>query len=96
MNSPDQLQLFRLFQNAAPASFFRELTRKHGCRFRDGIYSSAVVVWLMIWQRLHGPRNLAAAVQHLLQGGAGDLASDCKRWTEEKVSAQRVGLRANV
>ena len=91
MNSPDQLQLFRLFQNAAPASFFRELTCKHGYRFRDGIYSSAVVVWLMIWQRLHGPRNLEAAVQHLLQGGAGDLVSDCKRWTEEKVSAGTAG-----
>jgi hypothetical protein len=87
MRSPDSLQLLRLFQKAAPASFFRELAQKHGYNFRDGIYSAAVVVWLMIWQRLQGPRGLAAAVQHLLQGGAGDLVSDCKRWTQEKVSA---------
>ena len=87
MTSPDSPQLFRLFQKVASASFFNALNRKHGYRFRDGIYSIAVVVWLMIWQRLHGPRTLEAAVQHLLQGGAGDLVSDCKRWTEDKVSA---------
>jgi hypothetical protein len=87
MNSPDSLQLMRLFQKAAPAWFFRELSQKHGCRFRDGIYSAPVVVWLMIWQRLQGTRSLSAAVQYLLQGGAKDLVSACKRWTEDKVSA---------
>jgi putative transposase len=91
MKSPDQLQLQRLFRKAAPLSFFLELTRKHGLLFRDGIYSTSVVVWLMIWQRLNGPRNLEAAVQHLLQGGAGDLVSDCKRWTENTVSAGTAG-----
>ena len=35
-----------------------------------------------------GERKLAAAVQHLLQGGAGDLVSDSKRWTEETVSSR--------
>jgi hypothetical protein len=91
MDSADQLQLFRLFQRAAPRSFFLELTLKHGYRFRDGMYSSAVVVWLMIWQRLQGPRNLKAAVQHLLRGGAGDLVSDCKRWAEDRASAGTAG-----
>ena len=64
-----------------------ELVRQHGYNFHDGIYTCAVVVWLMIWQRLHGPRNLEAAVQHLLQGGAGSLVSGCKRWLEDRVSA---------
>lgn len=86
MNSPDSFQLFRLYQKAVPSRLFRELSEQHGYGFRDGIYSASVVVWLMIWQRLHGPRSLAAAVQHLLQGGAGDLVSGCKRWTEDKVS----------
>ena len=87
MNSTNSLQLLRLFQKVAPASFFRELTQKHGYDFRDGVYSAAVVVWLMIWQRLQGSRGLAAAVQHLLQGGAGDLVSNCSRWMQQKVSA---------
>jgi DDE family transposase len=87
MNSPDDLQLLRLFQKAAPASFFMEQVRRHGYQFHDGIYTCAVVVWLMIWQRLHGRRNLEAAVQHLLRGGAGSLVSGCKRWLDDRVSA---------
>ena len=87
MSSPESLQLLRLFQKVAPAWFFRELRQKHGCGSHDGIYSAAVVVWLMIWQRLQGTRSLSAAVQYLLQGGAKDLVSDCKRWTEDQVSA---------
>ena len=87
MNSADTFQLLRLFQKVAPAWFFHSLSRKHGYVFREGVYSAAVVIWLMIWQRLQGNRSLAAAVQHLLQGGAQDLVSDSKRWTEAKVSA---------
>src|SRR5437667_8389279 len=80
-------QLFRLFQKVAPAWFLRELCQKHGCNFRDGIYNVGVVVWLMIWQRLKEDRGLSAAVQYLLQGGAKDLMSDCKRWSDDQVSA---------
>lgn len=91
MTTPDSFQLLRLFQKVAPGWFFRELGQKHGYRFRDGIYSTSVVVWLMIWQRLHGNQSLAAAVQHLLQGGARDLVSDCQRWTRDEVSAATGG-----
>jgi hypothetical protein len=87
MNSPDAPQLLRLFQKVAPAWFFRELSQKHEYEFRKSVYSATVVVWLMMWQRLQGVRSLAAAVQHLLHGGAQGLVSDCKRWTQEKVSA---------
>jgi len=41
----------------------------------------------MIWQRFKENRGLSAAVQYLLQGGAKDLVSDCKRWTDDQVSA---------
>jgi len=88
MDSVETSVLLRLFQKAAPARFFRELSEKHGYGFRDGIYSAAVVVWLMIWQRLHASRSLGAAVQYLIQGEAGDLVSGCKRWTEDNVSAR--------
>jgi hypothetical protein len=87
MNSPDPFQLLRLFQKVAPAWFFHDLNQKYRIRVRDGVYKTSVVVWLMIWQRLQGRRSLAEAVQYLLQGGAKDLVSDCKRWTEETVSA---------
>jgi hypothetical protein len=87
MDSLDSPQLLRLFQKAAPTRFFHEISQKHGYRFHDGIYSAMVVVWLMIWQRLQGTRSLADAVQYVQQGGARDLVSDCKRWTEDNVSA---------
>ena len=85
MTSPDPT-LLRLFQKVAPPSFFQGLYEKHGYVFRQGIYSSVVVVWLMIWQRLQGNRSLAAAVQYLIQGGGGDLVGECKRWKEDNVS----------
>src|SRR5229473_5984669 len=90
-SSPDQLQLLRLFQKAAPPSFFQQLCEEHGYEFRRGVYSVAVVVWLMIWQRLQGNRSLATAVQCLIHGGAGDLVVDCKRWTDDQVSGATGG-----
>jgi putative transposase len=86
MTSSDTSPAQRLYQKVAPAWFYRELCQRHGYGFRQGIYSAAVVVWLMIWQRLQGNRSLAAAVQYLVQGEAGELQTDCKRWNEEKVS----------
>lgn len=75
MTSPDVPQVLRLFQKAAPASFFQQLCAENEYDFRQGVYNIAVVVWLMIWQRLQGNRSLAAAVQCLIQGGAGDLVA---------------------
>jgi putative transposase len=91
MTSPDVPQVLRLFQKAAPASFFQQLCAENEYDFRQGVYNIAVVVWLMIWQRLQGNRSLAAAVQCLIQGGAGDLVGDCKRWSEDQVSGATGG-----
>lgn len=91
MASPDQLLLLRLFQKVAPPAFIQELCQQQGYEFRQGVYSVAVVVWLMIWQRLEGNRSLAAAVQCLVQGGAGDLVGECKRWTDDRVSGATGG-----
>ena len=91
MASPDQLQLLRLFQKVAPASFFQQLCDEQGYVFRQGIYTVGVVVWLMIWQRLQGNRSLGAAVQCLIHGGAGDLVSDCKRLLQDQVSSATGG-----
>jgi hypothetical protein len=41
----------------------------------------------MIWQRLQGNRSQQAAVQYLLQRGAGEMQIDCKRWNEDRVSS---------
>ena len=91
MISAEPVEVLRLFQKVAPDWFFEELCEKHDWDFRSGVYRAVVVVWLMIWQRLQGNRSLAAAVQYLLQGGAKELVGDCKRWSEDKVSAATGG-----
>jgi hypothetical protein len=87
MSSLDSFQLLRLFERAASPGFLYEACRKHGSSFRQGVYTTSVVMWLMIWQRLQGDRSQAAAVQYLLRGGARDLQQECKRRTDDKISA---------
>jgi hypothetical protein len=84
--APTSFEYLRLFHRLAPASFIRQLCEKHGYGFRQGIYSASVVMWLMIWQRLHGNRSLAEAVQYLLQSDADDLKEPCKRCDENRIS----------
>lgn len=57
-----------------------------------GIYSLAVVVWLMMWQRLDGRGSLATAVQQVVQGALGDLVPAEKRVLERRVSANTGAL----
>jgi len=42
-----------------------ELCRKHNVKVGRGIYSLAVVVWLMLYQRLNSKRTLSSAVHFL-------------------------------
>lgn len=88
-SSSESLDALRMFQKAVPPSFFTDWLRQNNQVRNNGVYSTGVVVWLMIWQRLQGARTLASAVQYLLQHGAGELMgpSPCKRWSEDKVSA---------
>lgn len=57
-----------------------------GRRSRRGIYSLAVVLWLMIWQRLQPRNTMSQAVRQLVQGGGGGLLGDCKRVREGRIS----------
>jgi len=91
MASPEAIQLLQLYEKAVPASFFEEICQQEGYHFRRGVYSLAVVVWLMISQRLHRNRTLAAAVQGLLQGQADPLLSRCKRVEQRTISARAAG-----
>jgi putative transposase len=81
----------QLYEKAVPASFFEEICQQQGYRFRQGVYTVGVVVWLMIYQRLHRNRTLAAAVQWLLQGHADNLLSRCKRVEQGTISARAAG-----
>jgi hypothetical protein len=68
MTSPYTLDLTifeRILHTTASASAIDQLCQKHNFKSRRGIYSVAVVVWLMIYQRLNSKGTLSSAVQFL-------------------------------
>jgi putative transposase len=83
--------LFALFERAIPPLFFERLRERLGVSAR-GIYSLAVVVWLMMWQRLDNRGSLVTAVQQVVQGALGDLVPSEKRVIEQRVSGNTGAL----
>jgi putative transposase len=57
-----------------------------GLRSRRGIYSLAVVLWLMIWQRLQPRGTMSQAVRQLVQGTGRGLLPECRRVREGRIS----------
>src|SRR6185436_8293012 len=55
----------RVLQATVSVNFMDQLCRRRKVKVRAGIYSLAVVVWLMIYQRLNSKRTLSSAVQFL-------------------------------
>ena len=91
MSIPKSSILFGLFGEAVPPEFFDQLQQRLGLPAR-GIYSLAVVVWLMMWQRLDGRGTLATAVQQVVQGALGGLLPAEKRVLEQRVSSNTGAL----
>ncbi len=60
--------LLALFQQLLPLEFFWAALRQANVRENNRVYNSAVVVWLMIWQRLQAQGTLESAVVELLGG----------------------------
>jgi len=68
MTSPVSIDfdlLEQILRTTVSVSFIDQVCRKRMVKARGGIYSLAVVVWLMIYQRLNGKRTLSSAVQFL-------------------------------
>jgi hypothetical protein len=91
--SIDPILFERILQTAASASAIDELCRKLGYKVRRGIYSLPVVIWLMMYQRLHGKRTQSAAVQFLAQqaGQWQQQPNACKRVRERRISTRTGG-----
>ena len=83
----------QVFQQATSPAFFDQLEREHQLRPRRGIYTLAVVIWLMIYQRLDSKRTLSSAVHWLVRHAHSlqPLSSPCKRWREERISTATGG-----
>jgi hypothetical protein len=68
MTSPTSLDMTlfeRILRTVASATAINQLCQQHAYKVRGGIYNVAVLVWLMIYQRLNGKGTLSSAVQFL-------------------------------
>lgn len=82
MESKDKASgCYSIFQDWLRSSKHEELKRTSG-----GMYTPALVVWLMIFQRLHEGASLGRAVEEFTSGGASGLAGNCKRSREGEIS----------
>ncbi len=79
------------FADLIPPEWFAERMPERGPGSRRGIYSLAVVAWLMIVQRLHSKGTLQAALEQLLQHWPEALLPACKRVLEHRISANAGG-----
>lgn len=92
MASPaSSVELLCLFERLVPPAFLADLIPQKGAGSGKGIYSFAVVIWLMIVQRLHAKGTLSSALQQLLQNRPGNLLPDCKRVREGTISSHPGG-----
>jgi len=81
------LDALELFQAALPAEFFERQRKAAGQRPEKGIYTAAVVVLLVILQRLlQGKGTLSGAVQQVLSGRLNGLLPRHKRIQEDSLS----------
>jgi putative transposase len=62
--------LERILPTVASATSIHTLCREHGYKPRQGIYNAAVLIWLMIYQRLNSKGTLSSAVQFLVRQAA--------------------------
>src|SRR5581483_11137789 len=78
--------ILALFQELLPPSFIEQAYAQAEARFHNSVYTPLVVLWLLIWQRLHGAAPLEAAVLDLMQDlPASFWPNPCKRvrlWQE--------------
>lgn len=87
----DETALLDLFRELVPAESWEQLESADGGKRRPQIYRLAVVVWLMVYQRLHPRGTQQEAVRQLQRGVAGTLVEDCKRIREGRISGATGG-----
>ena len=91
MTSPQWSDLFDLYRRVLTEGTVEYFQRQAEMKIRRGIYSAAVVIWLMILQRLHPSGTLSTAVQLLIQGAGKPFLQNCRRVRRRRISAHTGG-----
>ena len=84
-------KLLKFYRKIVTNEFVESLIHGTGLAVRDGVYRHAVVIWLMILQRLSDTGTLADAVEELRAGSCGDLLSVRGRKSISELSAATGG-----
>jgi hypothetical protein len=88
-NAAIDADVLAAFHRLLPAEFIAQALRQAEVRENNRVYTSAVVMWLMVWQRLQSQGTLEAAVLELLRSLPSSFWSEpCKRL---KVAAEKDG-----
>jgi putative transposase len=72
--------------------FSRWLKENGGYRERGGIYTDGLVMWLSAYQRLQEGASLARALEEFEHSPLWELAGDCKRTIERRISFNTGGF----
>ena len=82
---PEPEDIFGLYRRCV-AGVVEYLQKQMRLKVRRSVYTTQVVIWLMIVQRLQARRTLAGGVEALLSGIADPLLSGCERAREKRIS----------
>lgn len=91
MASPEWSSVLELYQHLVCRGVVEYLEQHSRKRFKRGIYTAQVVLWLMMWQALQRGGTLASAVQMLREGAAGPLLNRCRRVRRKRISGRTGG-----
>jgi hypothetical protein len=91
MTSPEGSSILALYQQIVCSGLIQYLQQQAELKVRRGIYGPAVVLWLMMLQRLHQRGTILSAVQLLLAGAAEPLLVDCQRVRQKRISPRTGG-----
>lgn len=86
-----------LYLRLIPAAYFTQLRERHRLRrLNNRVYTDAVVIWLMVVQRLHAAGTLETAVLELMRGlPAAFWPRPCKRLRDCAPDSQLSGHTAS-
>jgi putative transposase len=82
---------FSLYRRCISSGVIEYLQKQAGVKVRRSIYTTAVVMWLMMVQRLQPGGTLATGVEALLLGAADGLLSGCERARQKRISRRTGG-----
>jgi hypothetical protein len=83
--------LCEVFQHLGHDEFIKWAEQQVAYKPRRGIFSTALIVWLMIFQRLNPSHTLSRAVAELKAGKVDELLGDGRRAREGRISGNTGG-----